>query len=75
MNALIYSYRSIILSLAALNLRLSKSRSRIAALISSSRAETFAHASSRAACYQQQLKTSAWIKKGKYEREYNFEKT
>lgn len=48
---LICSYRSIILSLAPFNLRLSKSRSRIAAFISSSSIETLAHASSRAACY------------------------
>lgn len=51
-----YPHRSIILSLAAFSLRLSKSRSRIAAFISSSRVETLAHASSRAACYQQQKK-------------------
>lgn len=49
-----YPYRRIILSLAAFSLRLSKSRSRIAQFISSSRDETLAHTSSRAACYQQQ---------------------
>lgn len=50
-------YRSIILSLAAFSLRLSKSRSRVAASISSSRPETLAHATSRAACYRQQEKS------------------
>jgi hypothetical protein len=50
------SYLSIILSLAPFNLRLSNSRSRIAAFISSSRVETLAQASSRAACYQEQKK-------------------
>ncbi|GER31259.1 cytosolic NADP+-dependent isocitratedehydrogenase [Striga asiatica] len=42
------------LQAARVSLRLSKSRSRTAALISSSRADTFDHASSRDACYSQQ---------------------
>lgn len=56
------SYRSIIRSLAPFNLCLSKSRSRSVAFISSSRAETLAHASSRADCYQQQEKTQLKIR-------------
>ena len=56
------SYRSINLSLAPFNLCLSKSRSRNVAFISSSRAETLAHASSRADCYQQQEKTQLKIR-------------
>ena len=52
-------YQSISLSLATLNLCLSESRFRVAAFISSSRTETLAHASSRAACKQQEQIFSA----------------